>query len=56
MDNTGEYATIKLVNEQEEHELKFGEFKLDRENSTIYVGRNGFPIEKEGGTNEQNGN
>ena len=56
MDNFGDYAGVKLVNEENETSLKFGEFLLKRDESTVFVGCNGFPIEEEGGTNEQNGN
>lgn len=53
MDNVnGEYASVKFTQLDKEPSLQFGEFKVERENGTVWVGSGEFPIDKkEGETN-----
>lgn len=48
MDNTGEYATVRFTQLDGEPSLQFGEFKIVRNEGTVYIGSGDFPIKEEG--------
>lgn len=52
---TGEYAEVKFANTESTPSLKFGEFHIDRESCTVYVGCGDFPLKEEEQTSDEVG-